>query len=189
MKTYTINTYNFEELSEEAKEKAIEQFREKLYYNNDFAEWAIDDCYLLEPKDNELDELFGKDRPEIIIKNNRKIYFSLDRNRYINIQHATEITSEYHFLKWLGLTNELIDKTFFTITEDSIIFEDYSFDNEITEKEQEILSNAIDKFEQHCEDILNRIEADIEYQFTDEAIKEYIEANEMEFTEDGEIYK
>lgn len=188
MKTYTIDTYNFDELSKEAKEKAIENQREKYYKFNDFSYWAIDDCYLLEPKDNELDELFGKDRPEIIIKNNRKIYFSLDRNRYINIKDAMEITSDYHFLKWLGLTDSLIDSTFYTITEDSIIFEDITYHEELTEEEDNILRNAIDKFEEHCQDMLNKIEADIEYRFSDEAIKEDIISNEIEFTEDGEIY-
>ena len=58
---------------------------------------------------------------------------------------------------------------------------------EFTEQELIKITEAVDKFEEHCQEILNRIEADIDYRFTDEAIIEDIQANNIEFTEEGEI--
>ena len=49
MRTETIEIFKFEELSKEAKKNAIELQRNELYKHNDFSEWSIDDCYLLNP--------------------------------------------------------------------------------------------------------------------------------------------
>lgn len=52
---------------------------------------------------------------------------------------------------------------------------------------ESILEQAKEKFENHCEEILNRIEADIDWYWSDEYIKEHIEIKDLEFTEDGEL--
>lgn len=185
MKTININIYSFNELSEEAKETAMEQVRQRYYENNDYAKWAIDDCSLLEPLHTELEKLFRTEYNFPLIKNNRKVYFSLDRGRYIDISQAMEITNEQQFLTWLGLKESLKDKVSYTIQKDTIEF--YSYED-LTEEEEECLSEATSKFEDHCSEILNRIEVDYDYRFTDEAIIEDIEANEMEFLIDGSLY-
>lgn len=179
MREITTKVYSFSELSEDAKQKAIDNIRNSYYEYNDFSEWAIDDCYLLQPKELMNDEL--------IIENNRKIYFSLDRNRYIDISKAMEIQDVNLFLKWLGLDESLIDKIDFDILSDSIVFMNQS-DEEFTDIEWEKLNNAEEKFGNHCDEVLNRIEADIDYRFTDEAIIESITSNDYEFTEDGKEY-
>ena len=59
MRTEEITIYEFHELSEKAKQKAIENVRESYYVYNEFSEWVIDDCCLLEPPHKELENLFG----------------------------------------------------------------------------------------------------------------------------------
>ena len=189
-KEFTI--YKFNELSETAKEKAIENKRDYFYENNDFAEWSLDDCYLLEPKDKEIRDVYKKNKLEykdLLIKNNRKIYFSLDRNRYIDISNAMEIQSDYMFLKWLGLNDRLIEKVTFEIGKDTINIEpNYFKDDNITEIEQKKIDKAVIKFEEHCEDILTQIDEAIEYRYSDESISNFLECNDYNFTEDGEEY-
>ena len=189
-KEFTI--YKFNELSETAKETAIENTRNNFYENNNFAEWTVDDCSLLEPKDKEIREVYKKNKLEykdLLIKNNRKIYFSLDRGRYIDISQAMEIQSNYMFLKWLGLNDRLIEKVTFEIGKDTINIEpNYFKDDNITEIEQKKIDKAVSKFEEHCEDILTKIDEDIEYRYSDESISDFLECNDYDFTEDGEIY-
>lgn len=179
MREITTKVYSFNELSEESRDKAIDNIRNSYYEYNDFSEWAIDDCYLLQPKELMNDEL--------IIENNRKIYFSLDRDRYIDISKAMEIKDVNIFLKWLGLDELLIDKIDFDIFEDSIDFMNQS-DEEFTDVEWEKLKNAEEKFGSHCDEVLDRIEADIDYRFTDESIIDDIESNDYEFHDDGTKY-
>jgi hypothetical protein len=168
--TPNFKVYLFDELSKEAKKKAIENQRSKYYEYNDFCEWAIDDCFLLEPKHQELMDLFGEDfykelnkhkkyKDEPLIKNNRKIYFSLDRDRHIDISNAMEIQDNDLFLKWLGVTDKMIreDVVYFTIGKDTIDFEENRIDKDFTDENVEVLDEAKEKFEAHCQDILNRL--------------------------------
>jgi len=194
MKTLELKSYEFTELSNEAKEAAIENIRNTYYEYNDFCQWAIDDCALLEPLENELTEILGKDYKFPLIENNRKIYFSLDRNRYIDISNAMTITDDNDFFKWLGIDENLFldDDGFlildYKIGKDTIEFETNDFNIDFNDEQNKILDSAIEKFESHCEDILTRIESDYEYRFTDEAIIEDIKANNFEFYNDGKIY-
>ena len=187
MKTIEIKLYKFEELSKEAKQNAIEDTRNSYYENNDFSEWAIDDCALLEPKEKELQKLFGKEYNFPLIKNNRKIYFDTDRNRHLDISRAMEITNSNQFLNWLGLNKRLIDKCDYFILEDTIEFSNQSH-LAFTAIEEEKLSNAVDKFKNHCGGILKQIEESIDFRFTDECITDDLEANDYDFTEKGSIY-
>ena len=188
MRTEVIKIYEFNELNEQAKQKAIENVRESYYVYNDFSTWAIDNCYLLEPPHKELVDLFGDKYEDIIIKNSRKLYFSLDRNRYIDISNAMEITDDLAFYQWLGIPLDFAGKLYYTIHSDSIEFYNFDDEEDFTEDETTILEIAEEKFKNHCQDILNFIENDIDYRFTDEAIIEDIQANNIEFTEEGEVY-
>lgn len=183
MRTITTTVYSFDELNDSAKGKAIKNIREIYYQSNNFAEYSIDDCYLLEPRQEEMN-IFPEYK-DLLIKNNRKIYFDLDRNRHIDISQAMEIQSSTLFLKWLGLDQRLIDKVDYTILKDSIEFMNQS-DDEFTDDEFTILEAAELKFKNHCNYILERIEMGIDYCFSDEGIEQYIIANDWEFTENGE---
>ena len=190
IKTPDFQVMKFEELTPEAKEKAIDEVRDSYYQHNDFCEWIIDDCYLLNPPYKEVEKIDKTPKDGLLIKNNRKIYFSLDRDRYIDISGAMEVVSDEVFLEWLGITNRMIneDLVYFTIGKDTIEFEENRCDKDFTDRDLKILERAKDKFENLCSDILNSIEKSYDYMFTDEAIEEDIEANELEFTEDGSRY-
>jgi hypothetical protein len=190
MRTITTPDFQvmtFEELTPEAKEKAIEQVRNSYYEHNDFCEWAIDDCYLLNPPYKEVEKLDSTLKDGILIKNNRVIYFSLDRDRCIDISNAMEVVSDDVFLEWLGVTERMIrdELVCFTIGKDTIEFEENHFDKDFTDRDLRILERAKDKFKDHCADILNSLEKEYDYRFTDEAIIEDIEANGFEFHADG----
>jgi hypothetical protein len=188
MRTIETKVYTFNELSEDAKQNAISNYREHLYLENDFARWAIDDCALLEPHDRELRELFGDDYKFPLIENNRKVYFSLDRDRHIDITEAAIITNDSQFLTWLGIPEQMHDNVYFTIKKDTIEFEENDYNYEFNEIEKEILVQSQLKFKQHCSEILERIESDIDYRCSDEAMIDDIISYDYEFTENGKIY-
>jgi hypothetical protein len=183
MRTITTTVYSFDELNDSAKKRAIENIREQYYRCNDFSEYVIDDCYLLEPRNEEL-SIFSEYK-DLLIKNNRKVYYSLDRDRHIDISKAMEIQDSRLFLKWLGLDDDLIDKVDYDILKDDIEFSNQS-DDEFTDDEMTVLCAAEIKFREHCQDILNCIEKSIDYCFSDESIIEDIYANLLEFTDNGE---
>lgn len=187
MRTIELKLYSFDELTEQAKQKAIKQIRNSYYEDNNFAEWAIDDCALLEPPQEEMYKLFKDNYNFPLIKNNRQVYFSLDRDKHIDISKAMEIQNSTQFLTWLGLDKDLIDKVDYTIEADTIEFADQSLED-FSDKENLVLTKAVFKFDNHCKEILKRIEQDIDYRYTNEAIIEDIEGNDYEFLETGEIY-
>jgi hypothetical protein len=198
MKTIELKIYYFNELTTAAQQIAIDQFRNRKYEDSSLAEWVIDDCYLFEPKNAVMEGLFGEEYKKLnkpVMANTRKVYFDTDRNRHLDADEGIEITNEKMFLTWLEIPEELQDKLFYTIKNfggrypDTIIqFEENECDYEFTAEENKILLNAANKFNDHMEEVLNRIEQSIEYQFTDEYIAEEIEANEYEYTADGKRY-
>ena len=176
MRIIETKVYEFNELSEEAKEKAIDNMRTRMY-DWDIHYWVIDDCYLLNPKGIN----------DLIIGNTRKIYYSLDRDRYIDISNGMEINNDIAFLEWLEIPFDIHDKVYYTIGKDTIEFEENEDGYTFTDNELEILDNAKEIFEDHCAWVLNCIESNIEYYFSDENIIEDITCNEYEFTEEGNI--
>jgi len=193
MRTEVIEIYSFDELSEEAKKKAIEQVRESYYVNNDFAEWAIDQCYLFMPEDE------ARKGTDIFIKNTREnIYFDTGRNRHIKCDEAMNVTDEKAFLNWLGLAEDkhnLIQWNIYTPsgrnsdTTIEILPEDENLDISEFENEHGInIKDLEDKFSNHCIDVLRSIENNIESRYEDESIIEDIQANEYEFHKDGTRY-
>jgi hypothetical protein len=189
MKTIEVKIYQFDELSEEAKEVAIENYRNE---NHNFAEWAVDDCSLFEPKHIELQSLFGEDYNFPLIKNNRtNIYFDTDRNSFLDCSEAIEITNDKQFLMWLGIDIEIegledIEFNIFTPrfrnADTTIDFDNYSSDFD------EVVSFAQSKFNNYIKDVLERISVAIDYRYSDEAITEDIEANEYEFLSNGKQF-
>lgn len=192
MKTIITKVYKFDELSEQAKQTAIEEVRNEYYQDNDFASWAIDDCVLFEPKEKELVELLGEDYNFPLIENTREsIYFDTERNRFLDCEKTMVVTNKRQFLLWLGIDTNIegLDEIEFNIftpnyrNADTVIdFDNYSSDFD------EVIYNAKKKFKDLIEDVLKRIEADIDYRFTDEAITEDILANDKEFLSNGKKF-
>ncbi len=195
MRTIRTKVYKFEELSNEAKEVAIENYRNSGVLD-DVGFWAVDDCSLFEPLQTELD-LIGFKGSDFIISNNRKnIYFSIDRNWFLDCAEALKVEHCDYFYKWLDITDEfLLQKISFEIytpsgrnsdtTIEFICDEDY---DKFTEEEEKVVENAKIKFDNHIQNVLRRIEADIDYRYTDEAITEDILANEYEFLSNGKQF-
>lgn len=198
MKTIEIKIYSFDELTKDAKDNAIEQIRQRRYNDYDIIHWIIDDCYLFEPAHDELIKLCGPQYKKLtcpIFKNSRKLYFDLDMNRHIDASNAIEITNEKMFFQWLEIPDNMHDKVYFTIKntysrypDTFILFQENECEYEFTDDENKILENAKDKFSDHMETVLNRIEASYEYYFTDESIIDVIKINDYQFTDDGNIY-
>lgn len=207
-KSKSITVFSFDDLSDDAQDTAIENERNSRYEGgHDYAQWAVDDDYLFEPKQAELDELFGKDfhkklnagskYPDApIIGNNRKnIYFDTDRNWHLDASNAIEVNNDYYFLQWLGIPKEMIDKVHYSIQSDGhrnadtiIEFEPNESGYDFTTEENEILNKAEKKFKDHMEDVLKNIKESIDYNYTDKAIKEHLEnleGDEDEYDEDG----
>jgi hypothetical protein len=191
MKTIRTKVYTFDELSDEAKEVAIENYRNSGALD-DVGYWAVDDCALLEPIEKELVDLFGKDYNFPLIKNTRKnIYFDTDRNSFLDCQEAIEVTNNKQFLLWLGIdVNEegLKDISFNIFTPSyrnantTIDFDDYNSDFD------DLILSAKEKFDNHIEDVLKRIKTDIDYRYSDEAIIEDLESNDCEFLSNGKRF-
>ena len=192
MRTIRTKVYKFDELSEQAKQVAIEEVRNEYYEYNDFANWAVDDCALFEPKEKELIELFGEEYNFPLIKNTREsIYFDTERNRFLDCEKAMQITNKKQFLLWLGIDveDEAFENIYFEIitpnyrnASTEIAFDDYD------EMFEDRIDTAVEWFNALIRDIIDRIEADIDYRFTDEAIIEDIEANDYEFLSNGKKY-
>lgn len=193
MRTIRTKIYKFEELNADAKQVAIEEIRNGYYQYNDFAEWVIDDCWLLNPT---IDEVKNFDLEDgILIGNNRKnIYFSTDRNWFLDCAEAMEIKNEDNLYTWLGITEDLRDDLTYDIFTPTYKNSDTKIEFEwLTDKPMaqfnDILDSAEEKFNIHITNCLKNIQADIEYRFTDEAIIEDIEANDYEFLISGKQYK
>jgi hypothetical protein len=134
-----------------------------------------------------------KDTP--LIQNTREdIFFNAESDRFLDCEKAMKITNSNYFLKWLGIEGELLEKVDYTIftpigiNRSTTISFGEGYSCEFTDEELDVLKTAYEKFDNHVQDCLNRIEEDIDYRFTDEAIIEDIIANEYEFLKDGTRY-
>lgn len=196
MRTIRTKVYSFEELNKEAQQVAIEEVRNQYYENNDFGSWAVDDRSLFEPIQSELD-LIGFKGMDFIISNNRKnIYFSTDMNWFLDCVEALKVEHCDYFYKWLGITDKfLLQKISFEIytpsgrNNNTTI--EFTFDedfDEPTEEELKTVENTEEKFNNHIKSVLKRIETNIDYRLTDEAIIDDIEANNYEFLSNGKQY-
>lgn len=193
MRQIIINVYKFDELSDDAKKRAIEDKRKQYQNFNNFETWVIDDCGLLEPNHDELNELFGDDYDFPLIENTRKnLFFDVESMQsYLDISKAMKINNEKQFLKWLGIDVDNTKYDFsFKILARSIRFltasdeENQKFDDEYLE----LVTNARAKFDEHCGVILSRIADAIKHRFSDEGILADIESEELEYTKDGKIF-
>lgn len=176
----TIHTettvYLFEELPEEAQEKAIE---ENCYINVEDFEWW---------------EWTYEDAERIGLKITS---FDLDRHRHAKgdflwsalecaeaiLKEHGEDTSTYQTAKeYLSDRAALVAKHSDGITLDRVAEDnEYDFDNECNELDQEFLRSLL-------EDYSILLQKEYEYLTSEEAIKESLISNEYEFTIDGKIY-
>jgi hypothetical protein len=196
MKTIQIQLFKFDELNSDARDNAVKQVMDRMLNNDEIGRWGIDDCYLFEPRHADLYELFGEEYGKInkpILGNNSKVYFDTDRNRHLDADEGIIVNDEEKFLFWLGISKDLQQKISYDIRNTHSRYPDtiidfWSYEDDLSEDEEEIIENATDKFSDHMHEVLNRIESSIEYYLSEEYAEEEIQANDYDFTEDGTIY-
>jgi len=202
MRTVTTNLYQFDELSAEAQEKALELYEAQEREDNSWlaSQSAVDDCALFEPKHHEMAALFGEDYydkngGQFMFKNNRKgIHFDA-YDQSIGIKDALEITNPKMFLTWLGVPEKFHDHVTWDILDGSaktylmtwIEQGEEDFEREKLNELVELLNKGEAKFSALVSEILERIESSYEEYFSEENLKSSIEDNGVEFLENGEM--
>lgn len=175
MRTIQKTVYKFSELSDSAKEKAIQNLSG---VNVNFQWW----------------EFIYSDAEEIGLKITG---FDLDRNRHckgklidsayciartIVNQHGEKCNTYETAKKLISETNELVKKYSDGIKTDSVAEgNEYEFDKEADELEAEFTKDLLE-----CYSIM--LQKEYEYLTSENAIIETIEANEWEFYENGQRF-
>ena len=164
MKTKEIKVYKFDELDKQTKEKVIENYR---YINVDNTFWY--DCIK-----EEFDEL------GISIT-----AFNLDRGNYANIDVWNFEDTSRSIIEEFGDSVAIKQTAKNYINEYEKIQANFKEDEDI-EREVELLDEQYEK--EYSEDILSYLRSSYDWEISDEAITETIEANDYDFTIDGKIY-
>lgn len=170
MRTVKVNLYSFNELSEEAKEKAIENLRDVNVYGG-WWDWISDDA----------------ERIGLKIES-----FDLDRHLHCEISpYVSALECAQNIVNNHGETTDTykVAEQFLDDHEEpfSRYMDESSEDYESSELEDNLLYLEEEFFKDMGNEYAKILQIQYEYLYSDEAIIETIEANEYEFTEDGEL--
>ena len=165
MKTIEINVYKFEELDKQTQEKVIENYR---YIN-------VEDTFWYD---------FIK---EDFIRLGLEIRsFDLDRGSFAEIHIEDFEQTSKNIIEEFGDSVAIKQTAKNYLDKYNKIQANYKEDEDI-EREVEILDDQYIK--RYSEDILSYLRDEYDYQISDEAIIETIEANDYNFTWNGEIFR
>ena len=164
MRTIEIKVYKFEELDKQTKEKVIENYR---YINVEDTLWYD----FIKVDFNRL----GLDIQA----------FDLDRGNYAKIYIDNFEETSNNIIDEFGDSVPIKQTAKNYIDEYNKIQANFKNDEDI-ERELEILDEEYQK--EYSEDILSYLKAEYEWEITDQAIIETIEANDYDFTTEGKIY-
>lgn len=175
MRKIEVNLYEFEELSAEAKEKAIEKNR-TINVDFDWWDWIYEGMSEIGVKINSFDIYYKT--IDITIEDSQYTAEKAIEN-YNEGMEVVKISKQFikdrdALIKRLGEGNDIAG---YSVKEEFID----EYDEEIEYLEEEYRKEM-------AEEILSWLIEDYEYLQTDEAIAETLIANEYEFTEDGTIY-
>jgi len=184
MKTITIKTYKLNELSKEAKQKAIDNNRYFNTEDNDWSEYTLD---------------YWKEKLAALGFDNTKIYFS----GFASQGDGASFEGQIDIIKWLTVNKKRteykaiiddIDNCNIVITKSghyehemtmSVEVEYFGNNdkacNTIDKLGNEILENA----REQARLIYKELDKENDYLTSDEAIAESLESNECDFLEDG----
>lgn len=190
MKTHTVTTYSFDELSESAKETARSEFRTS---GDDLYAWHDDNVQSLKEFAKWLRskadwEVSLTSYSSASVKIDDYITMWVEENQEYEEFEVGELTGEKLY-EWLQDDEEKITTC--------CPFTGFSMDEDLLDPMREYLGKSDrddprtlqELVNEGCERWVKAYVADWEYQYTDEAIDEHIEANEYEFTENGRIYR
>jgi hypothetical protein len=193
MKTIEIKLYNFAELSREAKQKAIEAWRNTTYETGDILHFFSDTCDVAikeagftDPKvQYSLNSCQG-DGLSFYASDYNKVEDLLNEVLGAGKSKTASLLSDNYDIKISGNTG---NHYCFASTSDIDIYLEHPEDTPHIDK---VFAKVCEKLEgiymDLCRELENNGYADIEYQLSDTAIIENIEANEYDFTEDGKSY-
>lgn len=171
--TVTREIYTFEELSEKAKEKALQKLSN---INLDYQWWQFEyeDAANVGLKITS----FGLDRYKEA--EGKFLWSATEVADKIMSEHGNECATYKTAFNFLNERDTLVRKFSDGINFDIVTEENaYEFDQEADEIEEQFLEDLLSDYS----DILQK---QYEYLYSDEAIIETIECNGYEFTEDGE---
>ena len=184
-KTYTV--YSYDELSDEAKEKA----RLELYdINVDFDWWEYDGhtgFSMDEIKKFHLNAY--KSESDDLLKF-KKMYFDIDRGGHVQFIDCSFSNNELA-RKFLGITPRLWEKIDISFnnsgrnTNTYLEIEWNDWDSEQTEHDEILIERAKERFDNKMEEALKNLRDQYDYLMSKEAIEDTIKANEYTFDENG----
>lgn len=192
MKTKTIKLYTFDELSEEAKKKALE----KLYDINVYDDYWYDDML----------EEFKEDMKKMgyYVEN---VYFrgfwsqgdgacftgSVDILEYVKIKKlGNKYRKLLHYVKDMGGSVDITTSGRYYHPEtmrfeDNIIQMGSLYDDEILQQATIIVDLIEKEAREKVDELYERLEEQYDYLVSEEAIIDTIECNDYYFTKDGEL--
>jgi len=175
MRNETINIYQFDELSDDAKKKVIENEYD-INIGDDWYENVYYDAKTVHIK------LTGFDTGRGDYCTGEFIHSATDSADEIAEEHGEHCETFKTAAEFMKDRDNLVykysdKKDTERVTEEN----EYDFDSECDELEDEFLKSIL-------QDYLKILRDDYEYQTSEEAIIETIQCNEYEFTEDGKMY-
>jgi hypothetical protein len=159
METIEINLYAFDELSDEAKERAREWWRESL----DYPWWSEAHESIRAFLDH-----FGVEMRDWSMGERGRDYIKTNANK-----------GNFRGRKLRDYSRDYMPTGYCLDCDLWGTFHD----------EWEATSDPMYAFQQALEAALSAIASDVEYQFTDEAVDESLRINSYQFTEDGRLYR
>ena len=199
METISINVYSFDELNEGAKERVLEEFRNSQFY----ADWIFQEATNTFKK---FADLFG-------LKNWEIDYLEPYRNtyRFCIEDHILEMEGQrLATYLWNNYKDDLFKGKYYSKTishdpfkyvkrhskitlDNSCVLTGVCYDDDLLTPIYEFLDKPKDiDFRTLLNDcvyaLCHSVSSECKYQYSEEAIAEHCEANELQFTESGEIY-
>jgi hypothetical protein len=174
MRTVRTKVYQFSELSESAKAKAIDWYISSGYDDSFAWDNVTEDASQIGLKINSLDD----HRP-----NDGEFIESAESTAQQIIENHGKMCETYKTAAaFLKERDELVSKHSDGINTNKVAEDnEYEFDQECDELEEEFLKSIL-------EDYRIMYNKDVEYSNSEEYAIEAIEANEYEFTKDGELF-
>lgn len=187
MKTVTVtyNLYQYDELSDDAKEKALEWAAD---INVDFDWWDFDG--LTGFSSDEIRQYRLGNPPDDLLKY-KNMYFDIDRGGFIQFVGA-EFADDEIARKFLGVHRSLWEQVYWTINEipyretnTRLEYEPQDSYKEFTPKQIAILDRAVERFADKMHKALYALRDEYEGATSREAIEDTIRANEYTFDVEG----
>ena len=189
MTTQTINLYSLDELSEQAKTRAI-----------DYIKTVLDGDFVYDIQE----DIENYIKPEFIKSKGFEadnVYFSLaysqgdgamfegridDITKFTSNKRAIKVINEYGLYSKIKHMGRYYHEKSYELVIDFPELKPTQY--RLKEEFDKIEQNVRDIYEETCKQIYKQIESHYEFMTSDESAIEYIKSNEHTFTEKGELY-